>query len=174
MRRSRSLLLGLGVPVLFFLAIQLVPYGRNHARPPAGRRVVWDSPRTEELARRSCFDCHSNETRWPWYVKVAPVSWFVATDVKRARKAVNFSEWSVQAGRTANTAMGTLAAACAGVTAGHMPPALYRLMHPEARLSEEEAICFCTWTIEESRWLRAARPTLLRSRLGGADTEPRP
>jgi hypothetical protein len=158
--------------------MQMIP--RTLPRNPAvlsGRTIEANLPvpaHIQQILNNACRDCHSSETRWPWYVKVAPVSWFVATDVKRARKAVNFSEWSVQAGRTANTAMGTLAAACAGVTAGRMPPALYRLMHPEARLSEEEAISFCTWTIEESRWLRAARPTLLRPRLGGADTEPRP
>ena len=54
---------------------QLVPYGRDHRNPPITGTPTWDSPRTAELARRACFDCHSHETRWPWYSSLAPLSW---------------------------------------------------------------------------------------------------
>jgi hypothetical protein len=57
-----------------FLLIQLVPYGRAHANPPVVKEPAWDSPTTRALAKRACFDCHSNETVWPWYTNVAPVS----------------------------------------------------------------------------------------------------
>ena len=73
--------------------MQIIPYGRTHSNPPVTREPSWDSPRTRELARRACFDCHSNETRWPWYADVAPFSWVVQRDVDIARNVINFSEW---------------------------------------------------------------------------------
>src|SRR5207249_4410353 len=104
---------------------------------------------------KACRNCHSYDTPWPWYAKVAPVSWVVARDVEGARKALNFSEWAVQAGREPTTAMGSLSAACAVLITGSMPPRQYRLVHPEARLSEEEVNSFCTWTIDTTRQLMA-------------------
>jgi hypothetical protein len=87
----RGLLLGIGVPLLLLLAIQLVPYGREPREARRRRAVAWDSPATLALARRACFDCHSNETRWPWYASVAPISWRVQTDVNLARKKLDFT-----------------------------------------------------------------------------------
>ena len=65
--------------VLAFVAIQFVPYGRDHVNPPVGAEPTWDSPGTRTLAKQACFDCHSNETEWPAYSRVAPVSWLIAT-----------------------------------------------------------------------------------------------
>ncbi len=76
-----------------FLLIQAVPYGRNHANSPNRTEPTWDSPTTRQLAVRACYDCHSNETIWPWYSNVAPVSWLVQRDVEEGRDEVNFSEW---------------------------------------------------------------------------------
>ena len=69
-----------------FLLMQFVPYGRNHSNPPVISEPHWDSPQTRELAVDACFDCHSNETNWPWYSNIAPVSWMVQrhTDEGRA------------------------------------------------------------------------------------------
>lgn len=63
--------------VVLFVAIQLVPYGRDHSNPAGGRRIAWDSPRTQRLMTGACMDCHSNDTQWPWYSNVAPISWLV-------------------------------------------------------------------------------------------------
>jgi len=82
----------LGVVLLAF-AIQFIPYGHQHTDPPIVREPHWDSPRTRELTRRACFDCHSNETSWPWYARYAPVSWLVTSDVADARRDLNFSDW---------------------------------------------------------------------------------
>ena len=71
-RRSWALA-ALGVLTLL-AAIQLVPYGRHHVNPPTVSEPAWDSPVTRELARQACFDCHSNETTWPTYARVAPLS----------------------------------------------------------------------------------------------------
>jgi len=65
----------LGVLVGLLVVIQFVPYGRAHTNPPVAQEPIWDSPQTRELARRACFDCHSNETMWPWYSNIAPISW---------------------------------------------------------------------------------------------------
>jgi Haem-binding domain len=54
---------------------------------------AWDSPKTRALAVTACFDCHSNETAWPWYTNVAPMSWLTQRDVDEGRDALNFSEW---------------------------------------------------------------------------------
>jgi hypothetical protein len=87
-------LLGFGIIlVLAILGIQLVPYGRNHANPPLRQEPKWDSAQTRELTARACFDCHSNETVWPWYSNIAPASWLVQRDVDKGRKKLNFSEW---------------------------------------------------------------------------------
>ena len=67
-----------------FLLIQLVPFGRDHTNPPVVQEPKWDSPATRELAKRACFDCHSNETVWPWYSNIAPVSWLVARTPTKA------------------------------------------------------------------------------------------
>ncbi|MEZ4522143.1 MAG: heme-binding domain-containing protein [Thermomicrobiales bacterium] len=75
------------------LAIQLVPYGRDHSNPPVTQAVQWDSPRTAELWDRACADCHSNETDWPWYTNVAPVSWLIQDHVDEGRSKINTSEW---------------------------------------------------------------------------------
>jgi hypothetical protein len=64
-----------------FLLVQLVPYGRDHSNPPATGEPTWDAPETRALAKQACFDCHSNETEWPAYASIAPVSWLVQRDV---------------------------------------------------------------------------------------------
>jgi mono/diheme cytochrome c family protein len=91
MLRLRKLLLWF---FAFLVVIQVVPYGRNHSNPPVLQEPAWDSPDTRALARRACFDCHSNETHWPAYASVAPMSWLVQNDVDNGRRHMNFSEWS--------------------------------------------------------------------------------
>ncbi len=116
--------------VVAFVAIQLVPYGREHTNPPVQAEPSWNAPRTRELAARACFDCHSNESRWPWYSNVAPASWLVQRDVDEGREQLNFSEWT-RVFREAEEA-----AELAGE--GEMPPWFYLPLHPEAKLSESE------------------------------------
>jgi hypothetical protein len=109
---------GLGIAVVVavcgFGLIQLVPYGRDHTNPPVVREPRWDSPRTADLARRACYDCHSNQTQWPWYSNVAPVSWFVNRDVVEGRKELNFSEMGREDNETDKAAE--------TVEEGEMPP----------------------------------------------------
>ncbi len=126
-RRLNRILIGLGVGLL---AIQLVPYGRAHSAPPVVAEPTWSSLEVRALAKRACFDCHSNETRWPWYSNVAPVSWLVQHDVDEGREELNYSEWH---GPTKASKK-----AAEEVREGEMPPAIYLWMHPEARLTAPE------------------------------------
>lgn len=122
----RAALLLLALLVL----VQFVPYGRAHGNPPVRQEPQWDSPATRALAQRACFNCHSNETKWPWYTWVAPMSWLTQSDVDEARKNMNFSEWDRKQ-RNAHEAPDQ-------VEEGEMPPWFYVPMHPEAKLSSEE------------------------------------
>jgi len=118
------MLVGLGI------VIQLIPYGRVHSAGPVRREPAWDRPETRALLARACFDCHSNQTVWPWYSAVAPVSWLLQNDVDDGRRHVNFSEWDrLQRGLRGvrNDVMG-----------GKMPPWYYLPLHPRARLSDAE------------------------------------
>ena len=126
---AKTILSTVGWTALLMLLIQVIPYGKNHSNPPVVREPVWDSPVTRDLAKRACFDCHSYETIWPGYSKIAPVSWLVQYDVDKGRKELNFSDWQ-------GTREGEQAAKLTReVRKGEMPPLQYYPTHPEARLS---------------------------------------
>jgi hypothetical protein len=114
-----------------FVVLQLIPYGHEHSNPPVTMEPQWDSPETRTLASRACFDCHSNETDWPWYSYVAPVSWLIQRDVEEGRGRLNFSEWG--SGRFDEPWEIVEA-----FSEGYMPPSKYLAMHPEARFSDAE------------------------------------
>lgn len=109
--------------------MQLVPYGRDHTNPPVSAEPAWDSPQTRALARAACFDCHSNQTHWPWYTSIAPFSWLTQNDVDSGRATLNFSEWdrAQEADEVAEV-----------ISDGEMPPWYYGLLHSAARLSDHE------------------------------------
>jgi hypothetical protein len=133
---GRANLWRLGKPLLivtgvFVLAIQLIPYGRAHANPPVEAEPAWSSPEAREFAVRACFDCHSNETEWPWYSNIAPVSWLVQRDVEQGRAKANWSEWGADPDDESRESAET-------VIDGSMPPSFFTLIHPEARLTDAE------------------------------------
>ena len=127
MTLKRLVFMGMLAGVIGLLAIQLVPYGRDHTNPPLLGEPKWDSPATASLVVAACSDCHSNRTEWPWYTNIAPISWFVQRDVEEGRKVLNFSEMSL--GQAADEA-------AKKVSEGEMPPLTYQIMHPAARLSD--------------------------------------
>jgi hypothetical protein len=110
--------------------IQFIPFGRTHTNPPETREPAWSSPQTRELMRRACFDCHSNQTVWPWYSNIAPVSWLVQRDVNDGRRHLNFSEWDLPQRHAKDVA--------AQVKGDEMPPWFYLPMHPAAKLTAAE------------------------------------
>ena len=130
--RMRWLLRIFVVCLVGFLAIQVIPYGRDHDNPKSVREPTWDSTQTRTLAMRACFDCHSNLTEYPWYSNVAPVSWALERDVEDGRKVLNFSEWD----RPQDT---DLAAVVESLEDDEMPPWYYRVLHGDSRLSESES-----------------------------------
>jgi hypothetical protein len=134
MTRQRVLVTVFSVLIGAFALIQLVPFGHQHTNPPAGTSVVWDSPRTLELARRACFDCHSNETKWPWYSSIAPISWKVQGHVDEGREKLNFTAFDA-ASRKMTKAAGK---ASEEVREGGMPLSDYLLLHPLAHLTAAE------------------------------------
>jgi hypothetical protein len=118
--------------IILFGILQLIPYGRNHLNPPVIKAITWDSPTTEGFARRACYDCHSNETTWPWYSNIAPVSWLIQRDVEVGRRRLNFSDWN---NPNTREIVGI-------IQEGEMPPLTYVLMHPAAHLSNTEVTQF--------------------------------
>jgi hypothetical protein len=117
---------------VLLVLIQLIPYGRDHTNPQVVAEPNWDSAETRELAQRACFDCHSNETVWPIYSSIAPISWLVAMDVANGRESINFSDWTPIPGLETEE-IGAV------ILEGEMPPGPYLLLHPNARLTPEEA-----------------------------------
>jgi hypothetical protein len=119
------------ITIVLLVIIQFIPYGKDHTNPPVISVPNWDSQQTHDLAKRACFDCHSNETVWPWYSNIAPVSWLVYRDVVEGRSRLNFSDWQ-------NTRLQESGELTSIINEGEMPPFQYLLMHRSAKLSPTE------------------------------------
>ena len=117
-----------GAALALFLLIQLIPIDRP--APPITQEPTWSSPEARALVRQSCFQCHSNETEWPWYSYIAPASWLIKFDVAKGRSEFNFSEWDQNPGE--------LDEMIEEIQDGGMPPLQYTLFHPEARLNDQQ------------------------------------
>ena len=136
MKKLRVLVLLVAVTAV---AIQFIPVTRTN--PP----VTGDIPAPPEiktLLRNACYDCHSHETVWPWYSRVAPVSWLVASDVKEGREHLNLSMWSDYKPMKQNV---LLAGAAEEIEKGEMPPLPYTWMHPNARLADAQKEQLTAW-----------------------------
>jgi hypothetical protein len=126
---TSAITIGSIIAVLGFLLIQVIPYGRNHTNPAITNEPKWTDTQIKILTQRACFDCHSNETVWPWYSNIAPISWLIQHDVDEGRRRLNFSDFAdSRAIRRVDRA----------ITEGEMPPPYYTLMHPQAKLSGSE------------------------------------
>jgi mono/diheme cytochrome c family protein len=135
----KLVLFGIAGVLAFGLLIQLIPVNRTN--PTVVTQVKWDSPQTQTLFKRACADCHSNETVWPWYSKVAPVSWLVVHDVDEGRSNLNVSDLAsidpTRLSRRIDEINNT-------ITRGKMPKSIYLPMHPEAKLTQAEAQSLAT------------------------------
>lgn len=137
--------------VLIVLLIQFIPVTRSN--PP----VTSDIPTPADVKavlKRACYNCHSNETVYPWYSHVAPVSWLVAGDVNGGREELNFSTWGQY---NAKQLAKHLREIREEVTEGEMPPWYYTIVHRKARLSSGELQLLRTWTLESSQ-AKARKP----------------
>lgn len=130
MRGRRGIAIVVALALVAFVGLQAVVAAKGHTNPPVTGEPKWDSQVTRDLAVRACFDCHSNETKWPWYSNLPPVSWLVQRHVDEGRHKLNFSTWGTGRAETEHI--------ISSIACGQMPTGDYQLMHPEARLSDAE------------------------------------
>lgn len=139
---SRRMMQAAVVFVIVFAAAQLVRPDRTNPTTNASRAIEAQLGTTSRLGAvldRSCRDCHSNRTEWPWYTRVAPLSWAMKYGVTEGRKAVNFSEWAAYPPAQQRD---LLSRSCRDASTGKMPGA-WTLLHPEAKLSAQDVETIC-------------------------------
>ena len=147
---STSIKVVAGLAVAVLLSIQLVQPEKTNPQsdPHASFEAVAHPPhRVASTLRRACGDCHSNETRWPWYSRISPVSWLIAKDVQQGRTHFNLSAWNQ---REAGQEAPEIRELCAEVQAGKMPPRSYTGLHPSSRLNPSELAALCALPFAES------------------------
>ena len=138
MRFARPALVTL---LILLIVVQFVPRGAGRDNPPSAA-VIGGPPEVVEILRRACFDCHSNETRWPLYSYVAPMSWLVTADVAGARSRLNFSDWEgLRSGFQKRFARKIVER----VEVGEMPLWQYRTVHWGARISADQLDTLRAW-----------------------------
>jgi hypothetical protein len=127
------------------IAIQFVPIDRRNPPVIVSQTIYATTsvpPNIRAIVDRSCKDCHSNETRWPWYSYVAPASWLVSNDVHEARRKMNFSEWGTY---SQNKKAHELEEICNELLDGSMPDSKYTFIHRTARLTQPDREAVCQW-----------------------------
>jgi len=138
------------------------PYRLEDATHSRVRMAEVIDPQVGKILDRSCQDCHSDHTRWPWYSHVAPISWFLYRDVKKGRAKLNFSQWTQEA-TSANAGMEI----CDAVSGGSMPLHGYTLLHGDAKLSEQDVNLICDWasaSMAQASATKVNRATRIRIR----------
>ncbi len=145
--RVKRILKGLAIVIAGALvAIQFIRPVRSNPAVPDGQSLnshVQVTPHVGAILDRSCADCHSNKTRWPWYSNVAPVSWFVIDHVNHGRSHLNFSEWSRYEKREAEELLEQM---CREAQTGFMPMTSYTRIHRNAVMSADDIKTLCEWT----------------------------
>jgi len=133
--RKRLLMAAVGL----LLGIQLVPVDRTN--PPVDAEVL-ASAQVKAILVKACFDCHSHKTRWPWYSRVAPLSWGIAHHIHEGREDLNFSRWPILDFERQDLMLREIAKQ---LKKGAMPLREYTWLHPEARLSASERRVLLVW-----------------------------
>jgi hypothetical protein len=142
----RYKLIGLAVVVVLAVAAQL--FQPRPSNPPIDPARTLQArlnvpPDVSAILDRSCRDCHTHATTWPWYAHVSPVSWLVVSDVNEGRDHLNLSEWAKYDARRADHELDEI---CEHVRDGEMPLGSYTLLHPDAKLSADDVRVICAWT----------------------------
>ena len=125
--------------LVMFAAIQLIPV--DHSNPPIESEIP-ASPEVRKILQKACYDCHSHETIWPSYTKIAPASWLIASDVNEGRKELNFSTWGSY---TPAQRAKKLKEIGEEIDEKEMPPSIYLIMHRSAALSTEDLVILHKW-----------------------------
>jgi hypothetical protein len=137
--KKRLLVIVLVASALLLAGIQLIPVSRTN--PPAETEIPAPAA-VQSILRQACYNCHSNVTVWPWYSRIAPISWLVAGDVREAREHMNFTTWNRY---IPEQHVWYRKEIWKEVEEDGMPPLFYRLVHPEARLSAEQKAALRDW-----------------------------
>ena len=148
--KRRAVLSGGAILLLAFAVLQFTGPARTNPIVEERLRLEANAPvpdAVQQVLRRACYDCHSDETRWPWYARVAPASWLVIGDVNEARAELNFSRWG-EYHRFDRADL--LDKACELARSGEMPLRVYVRLHPDAKLTTGELDAFCAWTASEA------------------------
>jgi hypothetical protein len=142
--------------VAVFALMQFInPARTNPPLPPGGDISATNPPpQIAALLHAACYDCHSYETKWPWYSHVAPVSWLLVSDVNGGRERLNFSDWPKDSERAAKK----MDRMSEELDYKEMPPAKYTLLHPEARLTPDQRKQLMQWLDATAEQLKAAPP----------------
>ena len=141
--------------VVVFLGMQAVRPARSNPPVDESQTIFARTQMTPQVAAifdRSCRDCHSNKTVWPWYTQVAPISWWLANHVNEGRQNLNLSEW---AKLNSDRQDRKLRQICDEVQDGGMPLSSYTPMHPQAKLSDQDKKILCDWTDAERQRLNS-------------------
>lgn len=143
MKVLRYTLMGLAA---LLILVQFVPNELPEVAPENPADLLkgdWVQADVAQLLKTSCYNCHSNETDYPWYSYVAPSSWLVARDVRKARKELNLSTWT---NLDVTDKLSKLDDISEEVGEGNMPLPIYTFMHPSAKLSEQQRQLIVQWT----------------------------
>ncbi len=144
----KRLLLYIVLPaIVLFGLIQFVPASRTN---PSVRADLSAPSAIKALLKASCYDCHSNETTWPWYSKIAPVSWLVVHDVNEGRSELNFSDWGTYNNFKKRYLLGEMKET---IEEGTMPVKLYTYAHSQAKLDEKSKAQLVRWITEAMKKL---------------------
>lgn len=135
----------LALLIIAVVGIQFVPVERTN---PQVTGEIEAPTEVMDVLRRSCYDCHSNETVWPWYSRVAPVSWLVVDDVDEGREEMNFSEWSGYSERRKAKKIHEI---WEEVSEGEMPMWYYIPLHSEAKLTAADKETLHNWAEVEGK-----------------------
>jgi hypothetical protein len=135
------------VLTVFLVVIQIFQPGRTNPPVVPTRSLSAHVPVPEDVQSalmRSCGDCHSNQTRWPWYSHIAPLSWVITDDVNEGRRHMNFEDWeALESPKQAND---RLLGICKEIRERGMPPFSYRMIHRNLRLKPQEIASLCSWS----------------------------
>jgi hypothetical protein len=144
--RPNLLKTALAAAAVVLAAAQMIRPARTNPAVNPSRTLearVGVEPAAAAVLDRACRDCHSNETAWPWYSNIAPVSWFVIDHVNHGRRHLNFSDWDRLNRAEAGHMLDQI---CKELRAGMMPLSSYALVHRAARVTPQETEAVCAWT----------------------------